>query len=306
MIRTFAFTFFLLTLRSVISQAEVTADTAAIRGHLKAITKSNSFRNYSDLKQLQKTADYIKTVFGKYTDQIAIQRFVVNGFEFSNVIASFGVGNTDRIIIGAHYDVCGKQEGADDNASGVTGLLELARMLRGQKLKHRIDLVAFSLEEPPFFRTENMGSYVHAKSLADSKANVYGMISLEMIGYFRDDKNSQTYPPGVPAAVYGDKGDYITLVTNLDNGNFETKFCNAFVATKAIKTNRFAGPPSMPGIDFSDHMNYWTFGFNAMMITDTSFYRNKNYHTAGDTMATLDIKRMAQVIDGIYKTVLAL
>lgn len=306
MIRKFLLASFIMIVAITVSRGNLVADTAIIRSHLKAITKSSSFRTYGDLKQLQKTADYIKTIFSKYTTHVTVQSFNVNGIPFSNVIASFGVENADRIVIGAHYDVCGKQEGADDNASGITGLLELARMLNGQKLKHRIDLVAFSLEEPPFFRTENMGSYVHAKSLADSKTKVYGMISLEMIGYFRDDKNSQTYPPGVPANVYGDKGDYITLVTNLDNGDFETKFCTSFVETKAIKTNRFAGPPSMPGIDFSDHLNYWKFGFNALMITDTSFYRNKNYHTAGDVMQTLDIKRMARVIDGIYRTLLIL
>lgn len=288
------------------SRASILTDTVIIRTHLNAITKTKSFRTYNDIEQLNKTADYIRSVFSKYTTNLTEQKYSASGQSYKNIIASFGPENTARIIIGAHYDVCGQQQGADDNASGVTGLLELARMLKDQKLKYRIDLVAFTLEEPPFFRTAQMGSYVHAKSLTDKKVKVYGMISLEMIGYFSDKRNSQTYPPGVPPEMYGDKGDFITLVTKLDIGDFEKKFCNAFEATKAIKTNRFAGPPSMPGIDFSDHLNYWKFGFNAMMISDTSFYRNKGYHSPADTIETLDLQRMAKVIDGIYKALLSL
>lgn len=124
-----------------------------------------------------------------YSDSVSTQSYTANGLQYKNIICSFGTENARRIIAGAHYDVCGAQEGADDNASGIAGLLELARLLKGQKLNYRIDLVAYSLEEPPYFRTQYMGSYIHAKSLADSKANVYGMISLEMIGYFKDEKN---------------------------------------------------------------------------------------------------------------------
>ncbi|NTW32841.1 MAG: M28 family peptidase [Bacteroidetes bacterium] len=127
-------------------------------------------------------------------------------------MCSFGTDNKKRIIIGAHDDVCDQQEGADDNASGVIGLLELSRLLKGQKLNYRIDLVAYSLEEPPYFKTEYMGSYIHAKSLVESKADVYGMVSLEMIGYFKDEKKSQSYPIKPLSILYGNKGNFITLV----------------------------------------------------------------------------------------------
>ena len=292
---------YLLCLTSL-AHASVFADTAIIRSHLTALTKTKSFRTYANVTQLNQTAGYIQTVFAKYADKVSVQEYKVKGQSYKNIIASFGTRNSTRIIIGAHYDVCGQQQGADDNASGVTGLLELARMLKGQVLKYRIDFVAFTLEEPPYFRTENMGSYVHAKSLADENASVYGMISLEMIGYFSDHKYSQSYPDGIPPGTFGDKGDYIALVTKSDARNFEQKFCTSFKSTNIIKANLYSGPPSMPGIDFSDHMNYWKFNFSALMITDTSFYRNKNYHSATDTMETLDLRRMAKVIDGIYKT----
>jgi hypothetical protein len=292
---------YLLCLTSL-THASIFADTSIIRSHLTALTKTKSFRTHANVTQLNQTAGYIQTVFAKYSDKVSIQEYKVKGQSYRNIIASFGTSNSTRIIIGAHYDVCGQQQGADDNASGVTGLLELARMLKGQVLKYRIDLVAFTLEEPPYFRTQSMGSYVHAKSLADAKASVYGMISLEMIGYFSDHRYSQSYPDGVPPETFGDKGDYIALVTKSDARNFEQKFCTSFKSTNIIKTNLYSGPPSMPGIDFSDHMNYWKFNFSALMIRDTSFYRNKNYHSATDTMETLDLRRMAKVIDGIYKT----
>lgn len=142
----------------------------------------------------------------------------------------------------------------------VAGLLELSRLVKGEKLNQRIDLVAFSLEEPSYFRTEFMGSYIHAKSLADNNTEVLGMISLEMIGYFKDEKKSQAYPIGFLSLFYGHKGNYITLVKKFGAGQFTRKFCRKNKATKAIRTTKFSGPPALPGIDFSDHLNYWKFG----------------------------------------------
>lgn len=147
-----------------------------------------------------------------------------------------------------------------------------------------------------------MGSYIHAKSLVEKEIDVYGMISLEMIGYFKDAKKSQSYPLGLLSLFYGNKGNYITLVKKFGAGKFTRKFCKKYKSTKTITTKKFTGPPVLPGIDFSDHLNYWKFGFSALMITDTAFFRNKNYHEPTDTMETLDIKRMAKVIDGVFST----
>lgn len=281
------------------SAANADADTSRIRLHLRAITKTTGFRTHKDTALLNKTAEYIRIIFSLHSDSHSVQTYKAGGMEYKNVICSFGTENKRRIIIGAHYDVCGLQEGADDNASGVTGLLELARMLKGQKLKFRVDLVAYSLEEPPYFRSELMGSYIHAKSLKDNKTDVYGMIALEMIGYFKDEKGSQTYPVNALSLIYGKKGNYITLVKKIRAGKFTRKFCKKYKLANTIKTKKFAAPPSLPGIDFSDHLNYWKFGYSALMITDTAFFRNKNYHEETDTMETLDLNRMAKVIDGV-------
>ncbi|GAA4198279.1 M28 family peptidase [Pedobacter jeongneungensis] len=282
------------------------SDTALIRSHLKTLTKTPQFRNHSNIDQLNLTADYIRNIFQKSTNSVSVQEYNVNQKTYKNIICSFGTENKRRIIVGAHYDVCGDQEGADDNASGITGLLELSRLLKGKKLNYRIDLVAYTLEEPPYFRTEFMGSYIHAKSLKESKAEVFGMISLEMIGYFKDEAKTQSYPLGVLAVKYGNKGNYITLVKKFGSGEFVDQFSKNFKASKSILAKTFASPPSLPGIDFSDHLNYWKFDYDAMMITDTSFYRNKNYHQKTDTMETLDIPRMGKVIDGVYNGLISL
>jgi len=295
---------FILTLNYGSTYAQ--SDTILIKDYLKTLTKTPEFRNHNNIDQLNLTADYIKTVFKKSSDSIAIQEYMVDQKSYQNIICSFGTENKKRIVIGAHYDVCGDQEGADDNASGVVGLLELSRLLNGKKLTYRIDLVAYTLEEPPYFRTEFMGSYIHAKSLNEAKADIYGMISLEMIGYFKDEEKSQNYPLGILAAKYGNKGNYITIVKKFGSGPFVHKFSKSFKATKSILTKTFSGPPALPGIDFSDHLNYWKFGYDAMMITDTSFYRNKNYHQKTDTMDTLDISRMSKVIDGVYNGLISM
>jgi hypothetical protein len=140
--------------------------------------------------------------------------------------------------------------------------------------------------------------------LADAGTSVYGMISLEMIGYFSDAKRSQDYPLGILKLIYGNKGNFITLVNKFGKGKFAGKFTREFKRTAAIRTKRFTGPKLLPGVDFSDHLNYWTFGYSALMITDTAFYRNKNYHMASDTIETLDFKRMAIVVDDVLRVLL--
>lgn len=277
-------------------------DTSLVKKHFNAILNTDGYRNFTNLSALNEVAEYIFSEFSKYADMVYYQSFEVGGVEYKNVVCSFGTQNSQRLVVGAHYDVCGNQDGADDNASGTVGLLELARQLKGQSLNHRIDLVAYTLEEPPFFRTENMGSYIHAKSLHDQKADVKGMLVLEMIGYFKDEKNTQDYPLGLLKAFYGSRGNYITLVKKMGAGKFVRQFCRKFKRTDYIRTKKFTGPASLPGIDFSDHLNYWKFDFPALMITDTAFYRNKNYHKSSDKLETLDLKRMATVIDAVLET----
>jgi hypothetical protein len=282
------------------------ADTNLIKLHLEKITKTENARNFRNIEILNSVASYIYTEFNKYADTTYYQNFDVEGTEYKNVVCVFGSNNTETIVIGAHYDVCQNQEGADDNASGTVGLLELARLLKGKELKHRLEIVAYTLEEPPFFRTIYMGSFIHSKSLKARNENVAGMICLEMIGYYNDRKHTQSYPIGVLSLIYGTKGDYITLVNKFSKGRFSRKFTKQFKKGASLRTRVFNGPKALPGIDFSDHLNYWNFGYNAIMITDTAFYRNYNYHQEGDKLETLNIEKIGQVIDSVLNGLNAL
>lgn len=280
------------------------ADHTLIIDHLTQITKTNGYRNYQNLPLLNQTATYILSVFKQYADTAWLQPFTADGNIYLNVICRFGTNDKPVIVVGAHYDVCGDQEGADDNASGVTGLLELARLLKGSSPDHPIELVAYSLEEPPFFRTSCMGSYIHAKSLYDQQTDVYGMLVLEMIGFYNDEKGSQSYPLKPMKVAYGSKGDFILLTKRFGSGSFVDHFSTTFNQVAEIPVKNIKAPAEIQGIDFSDHLNYWHFGYDALMVTNTAFYRNKNYHRVTDTMETLDIPRMALVIDGIYQSLL--
>jgi Zn-dependent M28 family amino/carboxypeptidase len=290
-------TTFLIFLASM--QLCAQSDTNTIKAHMTVLTQTAQSRNYRNVAQLDEIADYLLKDFSRYADTAYFQTYQVGSRTYRNVIASFGTEHRERIIVGAHYDVCGEQEGADDNASGTTGLLEIARQLAGKKQDHRIDLVAFTLEEPPYFRSEHMGSYIHAQSLVHDSADVKGMICLEMIGYFADEKRTQDYPIGALRLFYGSRGNYITLVNKFGPGKFARRFTRKFKRGSAVTAKQFKGPKRLTGIDFSDHLNYWAVGISAVMVTDTAFYRNKSYHQHTDTMDKLDYRRMAQVIDAV-------
>lgn len=133
------FSYCIIFMNALSNLAYADADTSLIKSHLITITKTAKYRNYHNIDQLNITADYIKKIFSEYTDKITIQEYLINGKTFKNIIASFGTENKKRIIVGAHYDVCDNQEGADDNASGVVALLELSRLLKNKKLNQRVD-----------------------------------------------------------------------------------------------------------------------------------------------------------------------
>lgn len=274
-----------------------------VREQLDTIVNREGFRSFVDTATLSAVGRYIENEFDKYAQHVYRQTYIVENKEYFNVVGLIGDTTKPRIIIGAHYDVCDEQKGADDNATGVVGLLQTFKQLRNDTLsKYCYEFVAYTLEEPPYFATEYMGSFVHAKSLQTRGVNVYGMISLEMIGYFSTEKKSQRYPLNFLTIFYGSVGDYITIVRKMNKGEFTRDFTGKYKRTKKIETKKFTGPRQLTGIDFSDHRNYWDLGFDAIMLTDTAFYRNKNYHRTSDTIDTLDIERMCLVIEGLVET----
>lgn len=284
------------------------ANTKRMRDDVIALTSIRPPRNYQNVQSLNKAADYIEAEFKKMKCHVEIQEFNVEEKIYKNIACSFGPAHGERIIVGAHYDVYGDQQGADDNASGVAGLLEIGRLLHGlkPKLKYRTDLVAFTLEEPIFFKTRHMGSSVYAQMLSESGIAVRAMMSLEMIGFFTGKPGSQGYPLDVMKWIYPTTGDFIAVVGKLGQGKLVRKIEGLLAAASQVPVESVSAPAILPGIDFSDHQSFWKYGFPAVMITDTAFYRNHNYHTNTDTIDTLDFEKMYEVVKGLYGVIIGL
>jgi Zn-dependent M28 family amino/carboxypeptidase len=273
--------------------------------HIDFLTDIQPARSFDNPQSLDTAANYIAFQLEKCKKAtVTRQYFEVKGKKFQNIIAIFGDTATtaQRIVMGSHYDVCGDQAGADDNASAVAALLEIATLLEQntQPLPYTIELVAYSLEEPPNFRTSNMGSYVHAKSLKDKGINVKLMICLEMLGYFSDAPSSQEYPVGLLKAVYPTVGNFIGVVGNFKDRSLVKQLKKGLLKYSKVPVESINAPESLRGIDFSDHQSYWKMGYPALMITDTAFFRNPHYHQTTDTIDTLDFARMAEVVTGLY------
>ena len=283
----------------IIPQELVSVSDELLYQHVKALSVDHAPRDYSHPENLNASAEYIKDQFEKMGLEVIEQKFKVEHEEYKNLITSFGPKNGTKIVIGAHYDVAGLFPGADDNASGIAGLIELARLLKNETLKKNVTLVAFTLEEPPYFATGDMGSYVHAEKEREADSDIELMISLEMIGYFSDEKNSQKFPSKILKLFYPNKGNFVVVVDQLFSG-WARKIKMAMSKQTTLPVYSINAPAMIPGIDFSDHRNYWAHGYAAVMITDTSFYRNLAYHTEEDTIDRLDFKKMGHVIEGVY------
>ncbi len=276
-------------------------ESAKLREHVEMLSSRLGPRDYTHPENLEKCADYIGQHFRQAGAVVTSQTFTVQGQAYRNVIARFGRGKGSKVVVGAHYDSCGTTPGADDNASGVAALLELARFIGRSPQDREVELVAYVLEEPPFFRTGSMGSAVHAKSLAGEKVD--GVIVLEMVGYFNDEWGSQSYPSPALYLMYPARGNFIAVVGLSEQGDWVEQVKSGMKGATDLPVYSIRAPRSLPGMDFSDHMNYWPLGINALMVTDTAFYRNKAYHSEGDTADHLDYARMAKVVQGIFSAI---
>lgn len=285
----------------------VVVDPARLEAHVRMLAERFVPRDEAHPRMLDRTAAYVRGEFEQAGGIVSDQPYELEGEWYRNVIALFGPDTEERIVVGAHYDsVAEEVPGADDNASGVAGLIELAYLLTDAPLPMCVELVAYTLEEGQHFRTQRMGSAVHARSLKAQGVPVRAMLSLEMLGFFSDAPNSQVYPHPVLKAFYPTQGNFIAVVGKLDQPWVVRRVKKAMRGGSELPVYSINAPRSVPGIDFSDHRNYWEAGYDAAMITDTAFYRNPHYHTAGDRPSTLDYERMAMVVQGVYAAVLVL
>lgn len=275
-------------------------NVANLKGTVEFLTAMCPYRNYRNPEALTRVAFYLENRLRECGLQTEQQPFSVGGTTYFNVIGSINPERQERIIVGAHYDVFGDQPGADDNASGIAGLLEVSRLANqlSSKIAYRVDFVAYCLEEPPFFGTWEMGSSAHARSLHDANVAVRGMISLEMIGFFTEEEGSQEYPLSILKFFYPSTGNFIGVVGNIRSRGL-IKDVETHMQAASVKVESLSAPALVTGIDFSDHRNYWKFGYSGIMITDTAFYRNPHYHQPSDTMETLDFNTMGEVVKGV-------
>ena len=253
-----------------------------------------TIRKYQNLEQAR---DYICDYFTRYGAEPRLETYTASGAKVSNIIAEIpGTEHPERIVlVGAHYDTIEDTPGADDNTSGVAALLEIFRLLAARRYKTTVRFVAFTLEEPPFFSTELMGSMVNAANCRKRKERIELMVCLEMVGYAAR-RCRQDYPLNHKHAEYPVYGNYISVISLPSNAESVYRWKKLYNDHARNKIYEYIGPASIPGMDLSDHMSFIRAGYPAVMISDTGFYRNKNYHSQDDTIDTINFAFMADVI----------
>jgi hypothetical protein len=275
------------------------ASSVRLRSHVQFLSEDLRPRSVSHPENLERAANYIATSFRSAGARTALQQFDARGEKYANVIGEFGPLDPTApvLILGAHYDAFSNADslpGADDNASGVAGLLELARLLSTEQLERPVMLVAYANEEPPFFGSDLMGSAIHANQLAAEGRRVSGMICLEMIGYFTP---RQAWPNQLFGLLYPSSGDFIGVTGGWSDRHLARVVKRSIAASGGVPVVSFSGLRQTS--DASDLRNYWPHGWPAVMVTDTAFLRNPHYHTSRDTADTLDYSKMARVVDGL-------
>jgi len=261
-------------------------------------------RNTRRYQALQRAADYISGRFASCGFRVRGQDYTADGMEVRNIVAEIAgtVRPAEIVIIGAHYDSPPGSPGADDNASGVAALLELARRFSHGKPARTLRFVAFTNEEPPYFQTGLMGSRVYASGAKRRNEKIVAMLSLESIGYYSDTPGSQLYP--FPFNLfYPDTGNFIGFVGNFGSRSLLRRAIGAFRKSTPFPSEGVSSPEFITGIGWSDHWSFWQEGYPALMVTGTALFRNPHYHQPTDTPDRLDYGRMARVVGGLEQVV---
>ena len=264
-------------------------------------------RNITNPGSLEKSRDYIISQLTASGYAPVVQEFVDGGQSYYNIIAikKGEMSPGEIFVLGAHYDSVAGSKGANDNASGVAALLEIARQLAKKPLKKTIHFVAFTNEEPPYFQTDSMGSVHYANAFHADKQNIVGMIALDTIGYFTDQAGSQKYP--YPLNYYfPDTGNFIAFVANRDSSHLLKQTIGSFRTYAAIPSEGGYAPSMLPGIGWSDHWSFWQAGYPAIMVTDTAIFRYPHYHRQSDTPSQVNFDQLTRVTSGLIKSLIRL
>jgi Peptidase family M28 len=288
-----------------LTQAEA-ALAAALKQRIATIAARE--HNLVEYDELEKVARYIEATVASFGYTVGRQEFIVEGKPVRNIDAVIepraGTADPEVIVVGAHYDSVRGAPGANDNASGSAAVIELARLLRDLdgKSDKRIRFVLFVNEEPPYFRTEAMGSLRYARALAERRERVVGMYSLETIGFYSNKPGSQRFP--FPLGIlYPDRGDFIAFVGLLGSRPLVHRTMRSFRSHTAFPSVGGAVPDAIPGTGWSDHWAFAQHGFQALMITDTAPFRYVHYHQPSDTPDKVDTESVARLVKGIERVI---
>ncbi|MGE3979898.1 MAG: M20/M25/M40 family metallo-hydrolase [Candidatus Omnitrophota bacterium] len=291
-------------------QIKMTRDEEAVsirlRNFVNILAEEIGVRNHANYDNLEDASSFIYQSFAELGYPVQVMSYKIDGKVYKNLIAvKQGVTYPGEIIIiGAHYDSC-YNPGADDNASGVAGLLELARQFKNSRLNHTVKFIAFVNEEPPFFHTVNMGSYVYTRQAKAKEERIKGSVILEMIGYYSQDLFSQRYLPFL-GPFYPNQANFISIVGNLRSRHIANFLYRGFRQKSDFPIEKVISPEFVPGIYYSDHWSFWKMGYPAVMVTDTAFLRNRHYHRQSDKAETLNFDNMTKVVYGLKEAILNL
>lgn len=291
------------------NQPELSASASRGRRIVTTLSVDYPSRHGSRPDVLLASADFVEKELSALGYTVESQAYDSHGVRVRNLEVQKKGRNSSRpsIVIGAHYDTVLGTPGADDNATGIAGLIELARQLKGYSSNHTIRMVAFPHEEPPYFYTHLMGSRQYARQLREKRENVLVMLSLEMLGY-AGPEYKQIYPAPLMRLIgrYPKYGDFIALVGNVRSLAMMSVVRRAMRERCKIGVETLSAPGFIPPLFLSDHSSFWKAGYPALMVTDTAFLRNPHYHRESDTVETLNFEFFAEVVDGVYAAVLSL
>ena len=278
-----------------------------LKRHVAELAGGIGERNVWRPGTMSAAAAYIRMALEGTGYAVSVQPFTSNGLTLVNIEAVLPGHDTEDevIVVGAHYDSVVGCPGADDNASGVAALLELARLLAGTTLQRTVRFVAFATEEAPFFDGDEMGRNLYARRAHAQGERIEAMLSLETLGYYTDTPGSQRYP--FPFSLfYPDTGNFIGFVGNLSSRPLVRQAVGAFRASTAFPSEGVAAPSGMEGVHWSDHWSFWEAGYPAIMVTDTAPFRYPHYHDATDTPEQLDYTGLARVTGGLAEVLAVL
>jgi Zn-dependent M28 family amino/carboxypeptidase len=288
------------------SQPEiVTAER--MRRHVERLAGEIGERNIFRPAALAAAREYIAAEWGEQGYHVLLQWYETSGQPCTNLeVARTGSSRPEQIlVVGAHYDSVRGSPGADDNASGVAALLEISRLFMAVVPSVAVRFVAFVNEEPPFFLSGEQGSMMYARSARARGDDIRLMLSLEMLGYYRAEPGSQRYPP-LFRLFYPDRGDFLGFVSDFRSRRMMLRMARLFRAHSGFPLEHVATFRFVPGVAWSDHRSFWRYGYRALMVTDTAFYRNPHYHRAEDTPDKLVYPQLAHVTEGLFRSLAVL